>query len=169
VLRGYTCDGEPLVVCVEAKAGEPLGATIAEQAQAASKAKQPNPRSNAARRLDELVTRFCRYPIQDARVATLRYQLLTAWAGTITDAVDMAHAVLVLHEFRTDQRPDDMTTHNGAELTRFADAVLGADLPVASTLPWCLRVPDVANVEAAMYVAHVVTDLRTAALTAAQR
>src|SRR4051794_33765994 len=31
VLHAETADGEPVVVCVEAKAGEPLGATLAEQ------------------------------------------------------------------------------------------------------------------------------------------
>jgi hypothetical protein len=91
----------------------------------------------------------------------LRYQLLTAWAGTLTNAAGAAHAVLVLHEFRTDQRPDDKSTLNGAELIHFGEAVLGCNLPHSRTIPWCFRVPDLAGVSAALYVAHVVTDLRT--------
>jgi hypothetical protein len=43
VLRASTTGGEPVVVCVEAKAGELLGATVAEQAQAAEKAVRANP------------------------------------------------------------------------------------------------------------------------------
>jgi hypothetical protein len=167
VLRGATVDGEPLVVCVEAKAGEPLGATVAEQARVAAKAKQANPNSNAFARLTDLVTRLCRYPIDDARVAGLRYQLLTAWAGTLADSADTAHAVFAVHEFRTDQRAEDKSVLNGAALTRFADAILGCDLPAPGAAPWCVRVPDVAGIHAALYVAHVVTDVRGAALTAA--
>jgi hypothetical protein len=54
--------------------------------------------------------------------------------------------------------------HNGAELARFADSVLGCDLPAPGSVPWCMRVPDIRGVSAALYVAHVVTDLREAAL-----
>jgi Domain of unknown function (DUF6946) len=161
VLRG-TSNGEPLVVCVEAKAGEPLGATVAEQAEAAAKAKQVNPRSNASARVSELVTRLCPHPIEDPRVGALRYQLLTAWAGMLTEAAGASRAVFVVHEFRTDQRPDDKSAHNGAELVRFGDVVLGCGLPEG--VPWCVRVPDAAGVDAALYVAHVVTDVRREAL-----
>jgi hypothetical protein len=48
VLRAATAGGEPVVVCVEAKAGETLGATVAEQAQAAERAVRANSRSKAA-------------------------------------------------------------------------------------------------------------------------
>lgn len=166
VVRAVTADGEPVVVCVEAKAGEPLGATVAEQARAGAEAKHANPNSNASARLAGLVTRLCRYAIDDPRVATLRYQLLTAWAGTLTDAAEAAHAVLALHEFRTDERPEDKSLLNGAELARFADAVLGCELPAPSIVPWCMRVPDAGGIDAALYVAHVVTDLRGVALKA---
>ena len=166
VVRAATVDGEPVVVCVEAKAGEPLGATVAEQARAAAKAKRANRNSNASARLTDLVSRLCRYPIDDARVALLRYQLLTAWAGTLADAADTAHAVFAVHEFRTDQRPEDKSSLNGAELARFADAILGCDLPSPDAVPWCVSVPDVAGIHAALYVAHVATDLRGAAVAA---
>jgi hypothetical protein len=61
VLRATTSDGEPVVVCVEAKAGEPLGATVGEQAKAAKKALDVNTRSKASARLADLVARLCRY------------------------------------------------------------------------------------------------------------
>jgi hypothetical protein len=133
VVRAVTADGEAVVVFVEAKAGEPLGATIAEQARATAKAKHANPNSNASARLADLVTQLCRYAIDDLRVATLRYQLLTAWAGTLADAADAAHAVLAVHEFRTDERPPDKSLLTGAELARFADAVFGCELPARTT------------------------------------
>jgi hypothetical protein len=165
VLRG-TSSGAPLVVCIEAKAGEALGATIQEQAAAALKALQANPRSKASARLTDLVKRLCCYPIDDARVGALRYQLLTAWAGTLVEAADAAQAVFVLHEFRTEQRREDKSSLNGAELARFADVVLGCELPSTAAVPWCVRVPDAPSVDAALYVAHVVTDMRHAHLVA---
>lgn len=69
-----------------------------------------------------------------------------------------------LHEFRADKRSDDKSALNGAELARFAEAVLGCDIPDSRGIPWCIRVPDVADVDAALYIAHAVTDLREAAL-----
>jgi hypothetical protein len=164
LLRAVTADAEPVVVCVEAKAGEPLGATVAEQARNAEKARAVNPNSNASTRLADLQKRLCRYPLDDPRVALLRYQLLTAWAGTLAEASQAAHAVFVLHEFRTDQRPEDKAAANGAELARFADAVLGCQLPDHDAIPWCVDVPGVANLDAQLYVAHVVTDLRSSTI-----
>jgi hypothetical protein len=164
LLRAVTAAGEPVVVCVEAKAGEPLGATVAEQARSAKKARAANPNSNASTRLADLQKRLCRYPLDDPRVALLRYQLLTAWAGTLAEASEAAHAVFVLHEFRTDQRPEDMAGASDAELERFADAVLGCQLPDHDAMPWCVDVPRVASIDAQLYVAHVVTDLRSSTI-----
>ncbi len=164
LLHAVTADGEPVVVCVEAKAGEPLGATVAEQARSADKALAANANSNASTRLANLQKRLCRYPVDDPRVALLRYQLLTAWAGTLAEASEATHAVFVLHEFRTDQRPEDKAAANGAELARFADAVLGCQLPDHDAIPWCVDVPGVADLDAQLYVAHVVTDLRSSTI-----
>jgi hypothetical protein len=148
VLRAETRDGTPVVVCVEAKAGEPLGATVAEQAKLAEKALAANPGSQAQLRLTDLVSSLCGCAVTEPRVQNLRYQLLTAWAGTLADAADAAHAVLALHEFRTDARPDDKSPVNNDELARFATEVFGIKLPGAEGIPWCVPVPNVAGVKA---------------------
>ena len=132
---------------------------MAEQVVAARKAEAANPRSRASARLTDLVSRLCRYPIDDVRVGALRYQLLTSWAGTLAEAAHVSQAVFVLQEFRTEERPDDKSSLNGAELARFADAVFGCELPAAAAIPWCVRLPDIAGVDAALR-SHVVTDLR---------
>ena len=168
VLRGTTARGESAVVCVEAKAGEPLGGTVRDHLRWASEAKAKKPNSKQLARLEDLVARFCPHPIDDDRVAKLRYQLLTAWAGTLADSVGVDHAVFVLHEFRTNERPDDKSVANGKELAEFGVVVLGRDLPDATTIPWCVKVRDGNPSEAALYVAHVVTDLRYEALVAAR-
>lgn len=166
VLRGETADGSPVVVCVEAKAGEPLGATVAEQYESAKRALVSNERSNALARVQDLVERFCRFGPEDPRVGKLRYQLLTAWAGTLADATEAAHAVFAVHEFRTDERPTDKSRIIAAQLAEFADAVLGCEIPNADALPWCVEVPRTREVTARLYLAHVVTDLRAEALSA---
>lgn len=112
VVRASTGSGERVAVCVEAKAGEPLGLTLA-------------------------------------------------------DSEGSDHAVFALHEFRTDQRPEDKSALNGSELTRFGEVILGSNLPGAEATPWCVQVPKPDGVTAQLYVAHVVTDLTTATLTGA--
>jgi hypothetical protein len=160
VLRGQTRDGDEVVVCVEAKAGEPLGATLAEQLAAAEQALTKNPRSKAVARVGDLVERFCREGIADQATAALRYQLLTAWAGTLADALDVQHAVFAVHEFRTDQRPEDKSKTIGDELIAFGKVVLGCELPTAGSTPWCVPV-QVPDADAQFYLAHLVTDLRS--------
>lgn len=90
VVRGHLPDGDGLVLCVEAKAGEDFGATVAQQARTAATAKAnaegtattgKAKSSNASARLDGLLRRFVPYPVEEQRVQKLRYQLLTALAG----------------------------------------------------------------------------------------
>jgi hypothetical protein len=57
-----------------------------------------------------------------------------------------------------------MAAANGAELARFADAVLGCQLADHDAIPWCVDVPGVADLDAQLYVAHVVTDLRSSTI-----
>ena len=42
-------------------------------------------------------------------------------------------------------------------------------LPSVRTIPWCQRLPDVAGIDATLYLAHVVTDLTAEALKATVR
>jgi molybdenum cofactor cytidylyltransferase len=114
--------------------------------------------------VQDLVGRLCRFGPEDPRVGKLRYQLLTAWAGTLADAAEAAHAVFVVHEFRTDDRPADKSRVITAELSDSADAVLGCEIPTADAVPWCVELPRVREVPARLYLAHVVTDLRGDAL-----
>ena len=164
VVHASTANGEPVAVFVEAKAGEPLGETVAKQRVIAAKAKQKNARSKAEQRLVDLVDSL---GLGDPRIEDVRYQLPTAWAGTVASADGFKHVVLAVHEFRTDARPRDKTKANGTALELLTDVVLGLDMNPGRRIPWCTRLPDVAGIDAAVYLAHVVTDLTTAALKSA--
>ena len=97
----------------------------------------------------------------------LRYQLLTALAGMVAEAEKEAarHAVLMVHEFLTDNRAGKNLDAHESDLRRFAVIVFDRDLPGSHALPWCLRLGQTAAAsEVNLYLARAVTDLRTATL-----
>ena len=162
VVRGSLPDRARAVVCVEAKAGEDLGTTIAAQRVEAERAKAANPRSNATARLDGLLRRFVSPDHPPEETDRLRYQLLTALAGTIAEAsaIGAAHAVLMLHDFRTDERRDDLASEHDDQLRAFARAVFGVDTPPRGSVPWCVHLGSVAEAPTLeLYLAWAVTDL----------
>lgn len=168
IVRGQLPSTDRVVVCVEAKAGESLGATVGEQSKAAGAAKSKNASSNAPARLDGLLKRFVPYPPDEPRVQQLRYQLLTALAGTLSEAesYQARHAVLMIHEFLTDERdrPDIVQTHD-RDLWNFCTTVLDLEPPSAEQEPWCVSAGALGDTpDPQLYLAHAVTDLRTRTL-----
>lgn len=172
VVHGVLPDGAAVVVCVEAKAGEDFGDTVKQSIAAAKAAKwraeQEHKTSNAPARIEGLLKRFLKATTTDADVQEQRYQLLTALAGTLSEAAThkASHAVLLVHEFLTDQRRDAKALeehHN--DLRRFSAAVFGVDIPDHRDLPWCVPVPSLPEaLGLRLYLAHAVTDLRQQAL-----
>ena len=178
IVRGHLPNGEGVVVCIEAKAGEDFGPTVAQRARAAAAATiaahpavvgagKPNT-SNASARLDGLLARFVRDRPFEQRVQDLRYQLLTALAGTISEASarDARHAVLMVHEFLTDQRADErMIEQHEKDLWNFCTTVFGVEPPGREPVPWCVEVPEAHDAPGLkLYLAHAITDLRTVTL-----
>lgn len=147
VVRGSLPDRARAVVCVEAKAGEDLGKAIAAQRVEAERTKVANPRSNATARLDGLLRRFVSPDHPPEETDRLRYQLLTALAGTIAEAraIGAAHAVLMLQDFRTDERRDDLAGEHDDQLRAFARAAFGVDTPPRGSEPWCVHLGSVAE------------------------
>jgi hypothetical protein len=96
----------------------------------------------------------------------MRYQLLSALAGTEAEAADAEaqHAVLMVHEFLTDQRPEDKTANHLADLHRFVSTVFDCEHLGAHPMPWCFEVPAPASMTARLYLAWGVTDLSAATL-----
>lgn len=167
VLRGRLPNGDRAVVCVEAKAGEPLGLPVIGQRAAARAAKKKNPASNAEDRVEALIKRFVPSWHPAERVDDLRYQLLTALAGTISEAqaAGASHAVLMVHDFRTDQRPDDAAREHDRDLHAFCTALFDLEPPGSGREPWCIHLGTVEDAhEVELYLARAVTDLRADAL-----
>jgi hypothetical protein len=165
VVHGRLTNGDRLVVCVEAKAGEDLGPTVQQYRRAAAARRARGENTNAAQRLDELLARYVHHEASEERVRKMRYQLLSALAGTEAEAAGTGadHAVLMLHEFITDQRPGTMIKHELA-VHDFATTVFDCEPPSSQKLPWCVEVQSPEGMAAKLYLARALTDLRVATL-----
>lgn len=164
VIEGAASAGQ-VVVCVEAKAGETLGPTVAEQEALRGEEAARERSTNAPERLRELVVTWTgQSDLGGPSVKGLRYQLFTAIAGTVAEARsrECSHAVLMIHDFLTDDRP---TADTRRALEQFADVVFhGMNLPDEVHGPWCVEAPlpesVPGNADVTFHLAHAVTDLR---------
>ena len=123
-------DGCGVVVSVEAKVDEPFGERIGDYWLRARESKR---RTRAPERIEALVSMvFGSGTRPDAKPwSLLRYQLLTAVAGT---AIEAAHrksdtAVLIIHEFITHSADPAKVADNGRDLSDFVSVLFseGAD------------------------------------------
>ena len=122
-----TTDTGPIVVGVEGKADETFDLTLEKFVETA---RARTERTRAPVRLDRLTLAFFgKTWDEDAAVAGLRYQLISALAGTLADAqaTSAAHAVLMIHEFVTDKTEDELHARNSDDLAAFIDRLMGAD------------------------------------------
>jgi hypothetical protein len=93
---------ESVVMGIEAKAGEPLDATLIAKHQRAMEQRKQGATTNLPERIEALVeTLFGKRLGEHVGLGTLRYQLLTAAAGTLVEAQRKraTAALLVIHEF----------------------------------------------------------------------
>jgi uncharacterized protein DUF6946 len=120
-----------VAVTIEAKADEPFGSRVAETLAAALERAIENPRSNGVRRVEALVRALFRSGQNgDPPASTLRYQLLTAVAGTLAYAAEQRAptAVLVVHEFVTNKTSATRHAKNAADYRAFLHRLGGRDL-----------------------------------------
>ena len=118
-------DHGPVVIAIEAKAGETFGNELADQYQRARAARASNPRSKAVARIEALLDRFA-LDIEQRHVPQLRYQLLTATAAVLAEADRRSseRAVLIVHEFVTPLTLQEERDRNAADLDRFLATAL---------------------------------------------
>jgi len=161
-----------LVARGELPGGESFGATVKQQTAAAARAKsvaeKAGKTSNAPERLKGLLERFVNYPTSEPRVQNMRYQLLTALAGTLSEAEERGaqHAVLMVHEFLTDERPNaEIVREHDRDLHNFVTTVFDMEPPSAQQAPWCVDVSGMPwSGNPKLYLARAISDLRTSTL-----
>jgi hypothetical protein len=143
VAHGDLANGETVIVCVEARAGEDLDRTIERYRKQAQNKRAKGETTHAPERLATLLKRYVPYDPAEERVRLIRYQFLWALAGTEAEAVAAGadHAVLMLHDFITDQRCADKTAEHAVDWHRFRTTVFDREPPGAQHVPWCVEVP----------------------------
>jgi hypothetical protein len=121
VVHGLLANGEKVIVCLEAKAGEDLDRTVDSYRKDAHKKRTKGEPTNAPERIAALLKRYVPFDPAEECVGLVRYQFLSALAGTEaeTGGSGAEHAVLMLHDFITDQRSADKTTEHAVDWHRF--------------------------------------------------
>ena len=121
-------DNGPLIIGVEGKADEPFDKPLWRWRQDLVKQR---PDSGAPQRLDQLTRLFFNTTIDRDRdyppLACMGYQLLSALAGTLADAKNAtaAGAVVLVHEFVTDETTDSKHLANAHALEAFLGRLFG--------------------------------------------
>lgn len=111
-----------VAITVEAKADEPFAATVSSTFALALERGLGYPRSRGVKRIEELAQAlFSRRHRGQPGIGNLRYQLLTAVAGTLAFAREheAAIAVLAIHEFVTDKTDDFRHFENAKDYAEF--------------------------------------------------
>lgn len=140
-LVGHTSNSK-VAITIEAKADEAFGTTVRDALADALERSIENPRSRGVQRINDLV-RALLPPRRKGlpHVGDLRYQLLTAVAGTLAfaDKESASLAVLIVHEFVTDKTRDKRHIENGEDFRRFLHRLGGKE--VSSSISGALLGP----------------------------
>jgi len=117
-------DGAAITICIEAKADEPFGGTVAEERRKANRRRPPGSPERATKfpeRLDWLAQSLLGIRGHSDEISDLRYQLFAAIGGAILEAASQraTTAVLVIHEFRTPDTDNGKLKQNDEDLIRF--------------------------------------------------
>lgn len=111
-----------VAITVEAKADEPFDNTVAEVFDVALERLLENPRSGGVARVVDLAQSLIPgWVTGTVAVSELRYQLLTAVAGTLALAAEIEadRAVLVIHEFHTAKTSARLLSRNAQDIDHF--------------------------------------------------
>lgn len=122
-------DGQPVTICIEAKADESFDGTVADKLKEARR----RPRTRFPERLDWLTRSLLGLSAFEGQSDTLSsaisglgYQLFSAVGGTLLEASlqGATKAIWVVHEFRTDLTEDAKMEANGRDMDDFLRLLL---------------------------------------------
>lgn len=111
-----------VAITVEAKADEPFDDTVADTLAKCLERVVENPRSAGVTRTAQLAqSLFNARGSNEEFITDLRYQLLTATAGTLAHAarIGASRAIVVVHQFITSAMSSSGLIRNDADLSRF--------------------------------------------------
>ena len=122
---GKLASGKGLFVGVEAKVDETFGPTVSERYRDALKTRQSKPRTKAPDRVEQLLAGyFSESALPDnSRFSDIRYQLLTAAAGTVAVPQDLV--VLYVLVFKTNSYDPQKGEENYRDFKKFVDCAGG--------------------------------------------
>jgi hypothetical protein len=157
-----TADGRPFTLCIEAKADEPFGDTIGDTC---TKALERSEATGGVRRANALLHMVFGAEASADRepYASLRYQLLTATAGTALQAraAGARAAALIIHEFQGSRTSVPLLQRNGDDLGAFLKVLNGGEqvalTPGRFVGPWNMRVGAGEKGEVQLLAGKVVT------------
>jgi hypothetical protein len=167
----------PYVIAVEAKADETFGETVGDALADFLERYLTNNRSNGLTRIEQLSQALLgpRQP-HDPPLKHIRYQLLTATAGALSEANyrGCKRALLLIHEFVTNATTDDKHARNASDLDAFVNRVSHGRLTSMRSGvilgPLELSSPTPFNTSsAALYIGKVSRYLRDTGSSAASR
>ncbi len=158
-------NGARVALTVEAKADEPFGDSVGETLLSAFERRLTNPRSRGVERVIALAQSLLPDAGRCRSVRDLRYQLLTAVAGTLAFALiqEASAAVLLVHEFATSRTTDLRLERNARDLEAFVRALGASEGLSAGRMIGPLTVPGQPLFEAPLpplLIGKIRTDLR---------
>ncbi|MEF8724306.1 MULTISPECIES: hypothetical protein [Candidatus Accumulibacter] len=154
----------PYLLAVEAKADEPYGDTVSKTLADALERRLENPRSNGVARVEQLARSLFSPRVKgEPRLGDLRYQLLTACAGAVSEArrKGYSRAVMLVHEFVTSETQPGNHKRNSSDLSAFVYRLSGGGTTEVADdrLVGPFIVPGAAEVE--LFIGKVVRRLGT--------
>jgi hypothetical protein len=150
--------GRRVALCIEAKADETFGKTIAEEL-ASGQAKLSNGKNtNIVKRIHGLVRRVFGRDF-DEELGALRYQLLHAIAGALIEAEEADLGAFIVHEFVSTSCDAKKVEANHEDFSRFVRLLTGS-LNVVSGAMYPVKLPDAPGAESPrLFVGKVSTRL----------
>jgi hypothetical protein len=118
----------PIAVTVEAKAGETFGETVADALVDGLESKVATPTSAKLARIEDLARALLPpRPRGMPKIGPMRYQLLTAVAGTLAHATQLkaTRAVMIVHQFDTARTTAAMHVESMSDLQAFLRRLAG--------------------------------------------
>lgn len=137
------------ILALEGKADESFGGTVQGAIRAAAKRRAANPRSRGVERITDLCRSLFGTTVdEEPELGSLRYQLLTATAGTLAaaHAAGARRAVLLVHEFRSAHTHSTKLASNEKDLDFFIARLTRGVIPrMAASRLYALPTPPVAG------------------------